>query len=206
MKVCWSLLLAGSWLLLFASGCASNVVAKHADVATTVVAKLHTQSPTVGSNKDLKKIVVEDKQQLKPAPKADKINNKSQNKENIDLQPISNAAELKMALDNIYFDFDSQALSSEARKVLVKNAEKLKRDPQTFIRIEGNCDERGSEEYNLALGEKRARVALQYLTRLGIHEKRMSYVSNGKERPEATGHDEVSWARNRRDEFVIVEK
>ena len=120
------------------------------------------------------------------------------------LEPISNAAELRITLENIYFDFDSAVLSQEARKKLVMNAEKLNKDGKVKIRIEGNCDERGSDEYNIALGERRAKAALKYLATLGIPEKRLSSISYGKEKPAVERHDEDAWAKNRRDEFVIV--
>lgn len=120
------------------------------------------------------------------------------------LAPISNAAELRTTLDEIYFDFDRYALSEKSRDTLLKNAEKLKSEPAVVVRIEGNCDERGSEQYNLALGEKRAKAAMQYLVTLGIPESRLSVISYGKEKPVALGHDEASWVKNRRDEFVIA--
>lgn len=120
------------------------------------------------------------------------------------LEPIANAAELKIAFEKVYFDFDSSVLSQDARKKLVKNAEKLSKDGKVKIRIEGNCDERGSDEYNIALGERRAKAAMQYLATLGIPEKRLSTISYGKEKPAVEGHDEAAWAKNRRDEFVIV--
>jgi peptidoglycan-associated lipoprotein len=74
------------------------------------------------------------------------------------------------------------------------------------IRIEGNCDERGTVEYNLALGEKRANAALDYLVKMGIDPSRISTVSYGKERPMDPGHTEAAWAKNRRDDFVIVKQ
>lgn len=123
-----------------------------------------------------------------------------------ELESIANAGELEIILDSIYFDFDSPILSHEARKILANNAEKLKKASNVMVRIEGNCDERGSDEYNLALGERRAKSALQYLAALGVSEKRLSIVSYGKEKPVALMHDEASWAKNRRDEFVITKQ
>ncbi len=106
----------------------------------------------------------------------------------------------------IYFDFDSYNLSGAARSDLVKNAKLLKKDSVGKVRIEGNCDERGSDEYNLALGEKRANVAMRYLVTLGIPAERLSVISYGKEKPADPGHDEAAWARNRRDEFAVESK
>ncbi len=107
-------------------------------------------------------------------------------------------------LKPIYFDFDKHDLRPEDREILNHNAKVLKKDPDVKIRIEGNCDERGSVEYNLALGERRARAAMEYLTNLGIAPGRISIISYGKEKPKYPGHNEEAWAKNRRDDFVIV--
>lgn len=114
------------------------------------------------------------------------------------------AATLQTALEKIYFDFDSADLSPAAREKLVDNYQLLQKDSTSKIRIEGNCDERGADEYNLALGERRAQAAARYLTTLGIPPGRLSTVSFGEEKPAAAGHDEAAWALNRRDEFVIT--
>ena len=111
--------------------------------------------------------------------------------------------QLGAELERIYFDFDSAGLSAAARQALEKNAKALKKSG-IKVRIEGNCDERGSDEYNLALGEKRARVAMQYLTTMGIAADRLSVISFGKEKPADAGHDETAWTKNRRDEFVAI--
>jgi peptidoglycan-associated lipoprotein len=119
------------------------------------------------------------------------------------LKPIANAGELKINLEKIYFDFDAHSLSKMARDALMRNVEIMKNDPNLSVQIEGHCDERGSDEYNLALGDRRAKVAMQYMVTMGIPEKRFTIISYGKEKPVSVGHDEPSWAKNRRDEFVI---
>jgi len=111
---------------------------------------------------------------------------------------------LQSALEKIYFDFDAADLSGQARAALTKDAGLLQQQPAVKIRIEGNCDERGSAEYNLALGERRATAAKKYLVTLGIPEGRLATISYGKEHPAVEGHDEAAWAKNRRDEFVVV--
>ncbi|GFO59620.1 peptidoglycan-associated lipoprotein [Geomonas silvestris] len=111
---------------------------------------------------------------------------------------------LEGALQKIYFNFDSADLSSEARTTLSKNADLLAKQQGVSVRIEGNCDERGSDEYNLALGERRAKAARDYLVNLGVKAERISVISYGEEKPVDQGHDEAAWAKNRRDEFVIV--
>ena len=114
------------------------------------------------------------------------------------------AASAQGELATIYFDFDAFVLTAPARSTLTKNAEALKKDGSMKVRIEGNCDERGSDEYNLALGEKRAKAAMNYLVTLGIPADRLSIISYGKEKPVDPGHDEAAWAKNRRDDFVIL--
>ncbi len=107
-------------------------------------------------------------------------------------------------LQPIYFDFDKYDLRSGDREILNLNAVMLKDNPTVKIRIEGNCDERGTVEYNLALGERRASAARDYLINLGIDPDRISIISYGKERPKYTGHNEESWSKDRRDDFIIV--
>lgn len=105
-------------------------------------------------------------------------------------------------LTRIHFDFDSYVLTPSARKTLAQNAEVLKALSGVKIRIEGHCDERGSDEYNLALGERRAQAAMNYLATLGVPTSRMSTISFGEEKPLDPGHNEEAWAKNRRAEFV----
>ena len=119
-------------------------------------------------------------------------------------QKTLSAAQLQSALEKIYFDFDSANLSESARNTLTKNNAVLIKGSSAKIRIEGNCDESGSAEYNLALGERRAKSAQQYLIALGVEPDRLSTISYGKEKPAVTGSDEAAWAKNRRDEFVVV--
>lgn len=103
----------------------------------------------------------------------------------------------------VYFDYDSTQLSAEARSTLEKQAEWLKTHGSLKIVIEGHADERGTREYNLALGDRRATAAKNYLTALGVDAARVRTVSYGKERPEALGSSEESWAKNRRAATVI---
>lgn len=108
--------------------------------------------------------------------------------------------------NDIYFDFDKFDLRADARKVLADKAAFLNAHPNLKIRIEGNCDERGTIEYNLALGDRRAKAAMDYLVFLGITPDRISTVSYGKEKPLDPGHNEEAWAKNRRDHFVVLNK
>jgi peptidoglycan-associated lipoprotein len=101
----------------------------------------------------------------------------------------------------IHFDFDRYDLKPEARQVLTRKAEIMKQYPEIKLVIEGHCDQRGTAEYNLALGERRARAAADYLVNLGVPTAKLSIVSYGKERPMDPGQNEAAWAKNRRDEF-----
>ncbi len=108
-------------------------------------------------------------------------------------------------LEPIYFDFDKSNLKTDATATLYKNAEWLSKNPTAKIRIEGNCDERGTVEYNVALGEHRANSAKQYLIKLGVTSARLSTISYGKEKPFDPGHNEAAWTKNRRDDFKVLE-
>lgn len=107
-------------------------------------------------------------------------------------------------LKTVYFDFDRYNLTGEARDALQNNAEWMKANPTATVQIEGHCDERGTIEYNLALGERRANSVRDYLAQVGVDGSRFSPISYGEERPSNPGHDEGAWAENRRAEFVII--
>jgi peptidoglycan-associated lipoprotein len=106
----------------------------------------------------------------------------------------------------VYYGYDTAELSAEARTALDANAAVLKKYPSWTVTIEGHCDERGTAEYNLALGERRAAAAQSYLVALGVPASRVKTVSYGKEFPFDPGHDEAAWAKNRRAHFVITGK
>ena len=105
--------------------------------------------------------------------------------------------------ERIFFDFDKSALKLESQALLKKKADWLKANPAAKLLIEGNTDERGTAEYNLALGERRADSAKKFLVDLGIDAKRISTISYGEERPLDPRHTEEAWAKNRNDGFVI---
>jgi len=104
----------------------------------------------------------------------------------------------------VYFEYDSSKITGEQVQRIETNADFIKKNPTMKIRIEGNCDPRGTQEYNLALGERRAQSAKSYLANLGVNASNLTTVSFGEEKLLLFGHDEVSWAQNRRDDFVIV--
>lgn len=106
----------------------------------------------------------------------------------------------------VYFDYDKSMLKPEGKAAIQRNVEFLKAHPNARILIEGNCDERGTSEYNLALGERRAASVLKYMTDLGVSASRITTKSWGEERPVALGHNESSWWQNRRGDMFFSEK
>lgn len=105
--------------------------------------------------------------------------------------------------DRIFFDFNSAALTSSAQDTLRRQAEWMQQYPNATATIEGHCDERGTREYNLALGERRANAVKNFLVSLGVNASRVNTISYGKEHPEYPGSDEASWSKNRRGVTVI---
>jgi len=106
-------------------------------------------------------------------------------------------------LEDVFFAYDSAKLSSDAKNMLQKNAKQLKDASQVDITVEGHCDERGTIAYNLALGERRAKAAKDYIVSLGVPANRVKVLSYGKERPFDAGHNESAWKKNRRAHFVV---
>ncbi len=118
--------------------------------------------------------------------------------------PAMRAAAQQISGNIVYFDFDKFDIKPEYREMLRQKAELMKRYPQIRVRIEGNCDSRGTQEYNLALGERRARAAYDYMAMLGVNAGQMEILSYGKEHPAVEGSGEAVWSKNRRDEFRII--
>lgn len=118
------------------------------------------------------------------------------------LEEINKEAPLNM----IHFDYDKYFIRDDAKPVLEENANWLNKFKSVKILIEGHCDERGTEEYNLALGEKRSKSTLDYLVSLGISQDRIEIISYGKSQPLDPGHNEIAWQKNRRSNFMIIAK
>jgi peptidoglycan-associated lipoprotein len=112
------------------------------------------------------------------------------------------AAETVKGLNRVHFDFDKSDIKSDAKKTLEGNADWLKKNKDMKISVQGHCDERGTEEYNVALGQRRAKSARDSLVSLGVDGKRLSTKSFGEEKPIETCHNESCWWKNRRAEFV----
>ncbi len=113
------------------------------------------------------------------------------------------AAETAFVNENIHFVFDSAVLSDQAQQILNSKADYLRTNSGVTVTVEGHCDERGTDAYNIALGERRAESVKKFLVDLGISANRLNTVSFGEERPIAIGQDEASWAKNRRAQFLI---
>jgi peptidoglycan-associated lipoprotein len=109
-----------------------------------------------------------------------------------------------LGLKSISFDYRSSKLSKQAQETLKANAKILISKPSLIVQIEGHCDERGTTEYNLALGDRRAVAVKDALVKAGIARNRLSTISYGEERPSDPGHDEAAWSKNRRGTFVIL--
>ncbi len=164
-------------LTLLATGCAKKPVAEEPAVMEPPQVEIQQQKPVA---------VVE--QQVDEAAAA--------------REAAEAAARRAMSgLERIYFDFDQYVLTPTAKQTLGNNAQLLKAAPGIKVQIEGHCDERGSDEYNLALGEKRALATKNYLVSLGVAADRMSVISYGEELPLDPAQSEAAWAKNRRAEF-----
>jgi peptidoglycan-associated lipoprotein len=175
-------------LALFAVGCAKKTVDKSEEVKPPVQQEVKVEQPAP------------------PAPAAPE---KPKEEAKVETPaPVPSLEDAMKAFEdkNIYFDFDKYSLQSEAKDVLKQKAEFLKTHSNITIQIEGHCDERGTTEYNLALGERRAKVAQDYMVSLGVAKERISTISYGEEKPVDPGHNEEAWSKNRRDHFVIVNK
>ena len=120
--------------------------------------------------------------------------------------PDSSSAIRHIEDSKVFFDFDKFDIKSDYYGALKENADLMKKHPKIRVRIEGHCDERGTKEYNLALGALRALAVRDYLTILGVDENQISMVSYGKERPMFIGKGEAVWSKNRRDDFKVIAK
>ena len=120
------------------------------------------------------------------------------------MSPEMRAAIQQISDSRVYFAFNKYNIENQYDAVLKKEAEILKQFPAIRVRIEGNCDDRGTQEYNLALGERRARAAYEYLVQNGVNPSKLEMISYGKENPAVLGTGEAVWAKNRRDDFRVI--
>jgi len=149
---------------------------------------------------------------VKEQPKVEKVDEAAAVKkpvlseEEIFMSKSLEEVNLEVPLKMIFFDYDRYFVREDAKPTLEANANWLGKFKSAKILIEGHCDERGTEEYNLALGEKRAKSTFDYLVSLGIPQDRLKVISYGKSQPLDAGHNEISWQKNRRAQFLIIEK
>jgi peptidoglycan-associated lipoprotein len=120
----------------------------------------------------------------------------------INVDPLGSDGGKISGLQSVNFDYDSATLSEDLRQKLASNADWIKKNPNYTVQVEGHCDSRGSVEYNLALGERRAKSVKNYLVSLGVDSKRLTIISYGEEKPLDTGDSEQAYAKNRRANFV----
>lgn len=179
--------------LFLAGGCAKKELVKSEETAQPMATAQPAPAPSAPAAPSSREGMVKEQPIKEAAVKEDTV------------KEAQKAESAVSAFGMIHFDFDSFVLTQPSRDILSKNADiMLKKMPAVKVLLEGNCDERGSDEYNLALGEKRAKAALNYLVTLGVKADRLSIISYGKEKPLDPGHDEAAWAKNRRVEFVVV--
>ncbi len=187
--------------LFFMSACAKKQVQMTEGVQPTAEETTASQeSATQPAATEEPKAVIVDQTEENKTAEAEQLE-KLQAEERAQREAAAKAA---FENEKIYFDFDKSDLKAEAQAVLKKKADWLREHPAYSLRIEGNCDERGTNEYNLALGDRRANAAKKFLVALGIDEARIITISYGEERPVDPAHNEEAWAKNRRDEFRLM--
>lgn len=196
----WSMVILGAMMLILA-GCAQKRTTETESVQaqTNQTAQVEGEQPEAQKEQPEKTAAEEGEVEEYGVSeeKAGKQEEKAPSE-----QGISEKAKQTLQ-ERIHFAFDSSELSQQAQDLLKSKAKILKENSGVGLVIEGHCDERGTDEYNMALGERRARAAYEYLILLGVDADRMDLVSYGEERPLVEGHKEKAWAKNRRDEFKI---
>ncbi|MDD2734971.1 MAG: peptidoglycan-associated lipoprotein Pal [Desulfuromonadaceae bacterium] len=194
MKKSIGVLLVVQFLVMSLAGCAKKDTVKTEEPVTPAVTAAPEPAQAVPAP-------------VQPAPAPAPAPQIPETKTAVVLEPIiAKEPDKKAVLETIHFDFDKSDLREPDREILTKNAGIMMSGGTMDVLIEGHCDERGSAEYNLALGERRAGSAMKYLVTLGVPADRLSIISYGEEKPVDPGHDEDAWAKNRRAEFVITGK
>jgi peptidoglycan-associated lipoprotein len=208
MRRSWGLTIITLLLaLVFVSGCAKKTALKE-EITPKAPAAAESATPVANATE---KSFLKDKEDAKKRTEQERLAKERATKD----EAIENAAKQKAAavsskelyaLVDIHFDFDKFNLRDEAKATINKHAEWLNKNKDVKITIEGHCDERGTSEYNLALGERRANVVVKYLTDMGIDGKRIKAISYGLELPLDNRHNEEAWTTNRRANFVVSSK
>jgi len=183
IKIIGMLILVLSFSFIFMSGCAKEQIVKDEKLVT------EEEKAAVTATEEKEAVTATEEKEAKTALKEREL-------------VVQEAA----AFEAIRFNFDKYDLRPEAREILREHADWLLKHTEFEVIIEGHCDERGSGEYNLALGERRAEAARDYLVTLGVDNGRLTTISYGEELPLDPSHNEDAWAKNRRDHFVVVTK
>jgi len=173
------------------AGCSSKKPQTSADLATAPVVAPAPTPQTTDVSASVRPATGEDKSQVDPL-------------KDPDLARLNSFVLNQGLLGDVYFDFDRYELKQDARNRLAKNADWLKSHGEFLLTIEGHCDERGTNEYNLALGERRAAAARDYILSLGVASARVKIISYGEERPVCRESNEGCWAQNRRAHFLVT--
>jgi len=203
------LVVMGLVLMLFGAGCAKKQMVKEGPVMEKpAVAEQAPTQPSADAEKDKAIAEAAAKAKAEEAARAEQMaRERAKAEEEARAREAAAKAEKEASqFDDIHFAYDKYDLDTEARAILDMVAKRLNAHPGYVVLIEGNCDERGSIEYNIALGQRRADAAMKYLVDLGVDKSRISTVSYGKERPLDPEHNEEAWAKNRRDRFVVTIK
>lgn len=179
-------IVAAAALTLFASACAKKTPPPQPDLGGSTVSQPSEPAEDVSA---------------KPRPE---VSDKTPDPLAGDIAAVNEYLQKNGLLGDIYFEFDKAELTEDSRARLARNAEWLRSNPQFTVSIEGHCDERGTNEYNLALGERRASAARDYVSSLGVAPSRLRTISFGEERPKCTESNESCWSLNRRASFLVT--
>ncbi len=142
----------------------------------------------------------------KEEPKEEPVTTKAEKQPRLPMRPPTPFMWKSLPQKSVYFDYDKAVLKSEAKKAIVENINFLLKNPDYHVLIEGHCDERGTPEYNLALGQRRANAIKEYMVKLGIEEERITTKSWGEELPVDLGHNESAWRKNRRGDMYYSKR
>ena len=183
-------------VMLFTASCAKKVVKTQTQSQTQPVSMTGPEVRKTPTEPEVQKVPDRPAVEAKPDGRLEEVRLRAESASRL-------AALTAFVGENIHFAFDSSLLSDQARQTLIGKAKYLRTNPDITVTVEGHCDDRGTNAYNIALGERRAESVKMFLVDLGIGTNRLNTVSYGEERPIATEHDEASWAENRRAQFVV---
>jgi peptidoglycan-associated lipoprotein len=191
--------------LLFTASCAKKQVVQQPVVDTAAIER-ERLAKEAAEKERLAREAAEKERLAREAAEKERLAKEAAEKERLAREAAEKLRQEISAFEsqNIYFDYDKSELKPETQDILTKKAAFLQANPDYNVSIAGNCDERGTSEYNLALGERRATAASKFISALGVSENRISTISYGEERPVDTGHNEAAWEKNRRDEFKLI--